>query len=1101
MVRNPEVVKGVGQVGTSSAHGTAGVLRMLRLRAGLSQQDLAARAGMSVRAVRYLESGQVARPRAASLHRLAAALCVEVDTLVGVLDTASGPVSPRPVRTQIGVLGPLRVWHDDAEQPLEAPMQRLLLGLLATQPRRTVGVAEIVDVLWSDSPPATAAQLVQTYVGQVRRLVEPDRRDGAPWRVLRRESGGYRLDADGLDLADCLDLAARARQAWTDGLAEPAYQCYREAWSCWRGPVLLGLPSRLREHPAVSAVARLRVTILIEWADVAFALGQYDELVEPLRMVCDEEPLHEGLAARLMLALAGGGRQSAALALFERVRERLDDDLGVAPGTELRAAHLRILRGQLRSPSGMTDGPAMVARQLPTEVTCFVGRTGHLRELDAMLGQHGARGPAVMIAGMGGVGKTALAVHWAYSVRDRFPGGQLHLDLRGHSVDPPLRPLEALAQLLHGLGVPAERIPGDEPRAAALYRSQLARRPVLVLLDNAADATQVRPLLPGGDGSLAVVTSREELGGLIAREGARLVRLEALGEAESHALLTEMLGARRTDGEPAAVAELTRLCAYLPLALRIAAANLTTRPGHRIADYVTRLARDPLAALSIPGDATTAIRATFRLSVDALSAGERRMFRSLGLTAGPDIALETLAALLGMSADAARRSMDVLVARALVTEPSPGRYVLHDLLRCYAAELAAEEEDRAERDAALTRLAGHYRTAVAAAADILYPHLLRMPDAGNAAPTRFAGKDAALTWFEAEAANLVALVVALNAQGHYTEAWEIAHLSNGYFLLRMDSATWQSLVTAAAVAAEAAGGPFEQAMAHLQSGMVMATPGQSAESARHNARAAELARAAGWVECEAVALNNLSRCHWTAGRVEDTIHQLTEALVLHRRAGRQAGEAVTLANLAAAYAERSRDESGLARRASLVHAKTLLDQALTLHRAIGDRRNEAETLRVLAEAHRDLEDLAPAHTLSVLALGMAQDSADTRAEIGALSTLATVLARQGNASEALRYHERALHLAEAKDQPYLQAQVLLDQADSLLRLGKPDSALLAVQDALVLGRLAGSALFELRGRRLLARIPSAVNPHAPRDTRVARRPTSDGRVRTTRGSG
>lgn len=1063
---------------------SAGSLRLLRVRAGLNQQELATRAGMSVRALRYLESGRVARPRAASLNRLAAALGVEVTELATVL--AAEPVVTSPVRVRIGVLGPLRVWHGDAEQVLAAPMPRLLLGLLATQPGRTAGVAEIVDLLWPDDPPATAPQLVQTYVGQVRRLLEPDRVEGSPWRVVRREAGGYRLDTDGLDLLDCLDLAARARQAWADGLAEPAWQWYREAWSCWRGPALLGEP-RLREHPAVSAVARLRITTASGWADVAFALGRYGDVVEPLRTLCGEEPLHEGLAARLMLALAGSGQQAAALSLFEQVRARLDEQLGVAPSAELRAAHLRVLRGQLPSPTGTAR--TAVPRQLPTDVASFVGRDTHLRDLDALLD---LRLPVVNIAGMGGIGKTALAVRWAHRVRDRFPGGQLYVDLRGHSTDPPLRPLEALAHLLRGLGVPPDRMPDDEAQAAALYRGQLATRPVLVLLDNAADAGQVRPLLPGGDGSLAVVTSRGELGGLIAREGARLVRVDALAAAEAHALLAEMLGGQRTDGEPAAVAELARLCAYLPLALRIAAANLTTNPGYRVADYVTRLAGDRLAALSVRGDASTAVRATFRLSVDALPAGERQVFRLLGVVAGPDIAVDAVAALLGTTVSAARASLDALAARQLVAESAPGRHALHDLLRWYAAELADAEEDPADRDAALTRLADHYGAAVADAAELLYPHLLRVPGTIRPErPNRFGANAAALAWLDAEVANIVALVGQLNARGRHAAAWDVAHRSNGYFLLRMDNVAWQSIVDAALAAAAAWGGQAEQAMAELQAGMLAAAPGRSALSARHSGRAADLARAAGWTECEAVALNNLARCHWVAGRVGDTIDQLAEALVLHREAGRQAGEAVTLANLGAAYVERSRDEDDVDRRASLAHAKTLLHQALTLHRGIGDRRNEAETLRVLAEVHRDLDDLAPALALGVAALGMAQETADIRTEIGALSTLATVQVRQGNASDGLRYHERALALARDKDQQPMQAQVLLDRADSYLRLGQPEAAFFAVQDALVIGRLLGSGLFDLRGRRLLALIPPTGDTVSPPDLPAVRRPPAD----------
>jgi len=1048
---------------------TGAALRSLRLRAGLNQRELATRAGLSVRALRYLESGDVTRPHAASLHRLAQALGVDVDALAG---------TPGVVRVRIGVLGPLRVWHGDTEQPLASPSQRQLLGLLAVQPGHAVSVAAIVDLLWGEDPPATGPQLVQAYVAQLRRLLEPGHGAGEPWTVLCRVASGYRLDIDDLDLAQCRDLADRARQAWADGAAEPACQLYREAWSCWRGPVLLGAEPQLLDHPAVAGVTRSRVTTVAEWADVAFALGDYGELVAPLRTLCDEHPLHEGLAARLMLALAGDSHQAAALRLYDRIRTDLDEQLGVAPGPELRAAHLRVLRGQL--PAGGPRASVVAPRELPTDVAAFVGRTERLAELDALLTDSGARVPVAVIAGMGGVGKTTLAVRWGHRVAHRFPGGQLYVDLRGHSADGALSPRAALTQLLRGLGVPPDRIPDDEARAAAAYRGQLAARPVLVLLDNAADADQVRPLLPGGRGSLVIATSRGELGALVAREGAALVRLDVLAPAESRALVGEMVGVERVAGEPDAVAELARLCGHLPLALRIAAANLATSPGYRVGDYVAKLGRDRLAALAVKGDTSTAIRATFRVSVDALPAGPRRAFRMLGVAPGPDIAAAAAATLLDTPITDTVTTLETLVARHLVAEPAPGRYRMHDLLRHYAAELADTEETPAARDAALSRLADHYRTGVANAADVVYPHLLHVPrTVPRSAAPGFPDKAAALAWLAAESANLVALVHHLNARAEHAAAWDIAHYSNGYFLLRMGTTVWQPMAHAAWAAAAAWGGPYERAMAELQLGMLVSTPG----AAEHTARAVELARAAGWVECEAVALNNLARGHWIAGRVDDTIDQLAEALVSHRKAGRLAGEAVTLANLGAAYAERGRDESDTG---SLTRARGLLDQALTLHRAIGDHYNEAETLRLLAEVHRDLDEPAPALTLAVTALGLAEQAGDTRTTINALSTIGTVQTRLGNGTAGLAYHERALNLARTQDQRHTHAQALLDQADSYVVLGRSEAAFFAAQDALLIGQQTGLRLFERRAQTMLDRVQQLVigNAHSGQ---VARR--------------
>jgi tetratricopeptide (TPR) repeat protein len=393
---------------------------------------------------------------------------------------------------------------------------------------------------------------------------------------------------------------------------------------------------------------------------------------------------------------------------------------------------------------------------------------------------------------------------------------------------------------------------------------------------------------------------------------------------------------------------------------------------------------------------------------------------------------------------------------------------MHDLLRHYAAELADTEETPTARDTALRRLADHYRSGVANAADVVYPHLLHVPRAVERLPTPgFPDRATALAWLAAESANLVALVRLLNTRGEHAAAWDIAHLSNGYFLLSMDTPVWLPMARAAWAAAAAWGGPHERAMAELQLGMLVSTT----ESVEHTARAVELARAAGWVECEAVALNNLARRHWMAGHVGDTIDQLAEALVLHRKSGRQAGEAVTLANLGAAYAERGRHEADAP---SLVRARGLLDQALAVHRAIGDRRNEAETLRLLAEVHRDLDDPAPALTLAVTALGLAEQAGDTRTTINALSTIGTVQTRLGNRTAGLAYHERALTLARVHDVRHTLAQALLDQADSCVVLGRSEAAFFAAQDALLIGQQTGFWLFERRAQAVLDRVQQLV---------------------------
>lgn len=1111
---------------SSASTGTASgdLLRRLRVRSGLSQQELAVRSGISVRTLRSLEKGSVARPHAASIARLARALSVPADDIAALLagDGADGDSAAQTTPDgwiHVAVLGPLKVRRDhDTVLEVGSPMARTLLGLLALQAGEVVGLDAIVDLLWPHDPPRTCQQLIHTYVRQLRQILEPGRDARAPARVLCRTAGGYRLDldADRLDLAEFEQVARRAAQAWSSGAAEAAWQLYTEAWNCWRGPLLAGSPARLRDHPAAAAATRARLATILEGADVALGLGYCDRMIGPLQAACAEEPLHEGLTARLMLALAADGDQAAALQLFGTVRRRLDEQLGVEPGRELQAAYLRVLRGQLPvamrpMPSApqvsAAQGAATVPAHLPIDVAGFTGREADLRALDDLLPApdlHAAQPVIVTIAGMGGVGKTALAVHWAHRVRDRFPDGQLYVNLRGYSEDGPLRPIDALAGLLHALGVSADRVPADETQAAAMYRSRLSGRRVLVLLDNAISAQQVRPLLPSGPGSLAVVTSRERMAGLVARDGARWSTLDALPPQESAALLDRMLGAQRVAAEPEAAAQLARLCAHLPLALRIAAANLAIRPRHRIAAYVERLsAGDRLAALEADGDSSTAVRATFKLSCSSLPAVEQRVFRLLGVVPGPDTTADAVAALAGLAPTEAERILDRLAGRHLVIEHVPGRYTLHDLLRLYAGELAAEAEAEADRAAAVHRFAAHFRAGLARAAQLLYPYLLHLPGpyapvplvsagagptpAVPAAPAVAAAPDvptasgpapfpdgaAALAWLDLERDNLVALIVHLAERGHHAAAWGLADLINGYFMLRLNLVDWQVVAEAASRASYAGGDTSVQAAAEIRLGMVHDVQCRYSVASGHHSRAAALARQAGWTACQAVALNNLARSSWVDGDVDMTVELLTEALALNRAAGRRAGEAVTLANLAVARAEWGLVRGGEEHRASLEAAESLLTEALEMHRRIGDARNEGDTLRCLAQVHRDAGALPRALELAEQALHLARITEDVRFEITALNALATVRVRLGQGESGLECHALALRAAREIGDRRLQAQILLDMADTHVRLGQHDEARMDAQDVVTVARQINSRLLERQAERVLDAIRPA----------------------------
>jgi DNA-binding SARP family transcriptional activator/tetratricopeptide (TPR) repeat protein len=1081
------------------------LVRQHRFRVGLSQDQLAGSAGMSVRALRYLEQGRVRRPHASSLRRLAGALGLtgtQSDALLAAIASAdlpsAGPVAGAGLR--IAVLGPLTVRRGGTAVEVSSTMLGTMLGLLAARPGEVVTAAEIVDVLWGVDPPRTCAQLVHTYVGQLRRLVEPDRGPGVPAGILRRGRTGYRLDltAGQSDVLALTDLAGRARQARAAGDAPRAAELYEAATGLWRGPVLVGAADRLRGHPAVVAIAALRVAVALEHADLALSLGHGDRLVGPLHALVGEEPLHEGLAARLMLALAAGGQQAAALSVFAAMRERLDEELGVGPGPELRAAQRDVLRaGDAAAPGAPAPPPvgsSTVPAQLPVAPAGFVGRADLLRALDAQLPAADGGAARVVaittVAGMGGVGKTALALRWSHRVSDRFPGGQLYVDLRGHAATAPVRPIDALVGFLLALGVPADRIPDDLDRAAALYRSELATRRVLVLLDNAASAQQVRPLLPGGPGCVALVTSRHQLGGLVAREGARQVTVDVLAPAEAVALLRQMLGGDRVRAEPAEAAELARLCAYLPLALRVAAANLAGQPGYRIGDYVALLATgDRLRALSVEGDPATAVHATFDLSYDGLPEPERRVFRLLGLLPAAVIDADAAAALADVAVPRVRQILDALATRHLVQEPTPGRYGMHDLLRLYAAGLAQRLDTIAERSVATDRVGRHYLHRVVAAAKVLYPHVLALPE-GSAGPLAAPTEDAegfttgtALSFLDGERPNLVALLPRLTADGHHGVAWRLGDALQGYFRMRMNSVDWQVVAETALAAARADDDQVGEAVARLSLGSLCDFQTRVEAANDHYTAALELARRAGWAECQAVAVNNLARTYWVSGRLHETIEYLLRALALNRRAGRRVGESVTLSNLGVAYLEagRAAGADGAAARDAeepagmLARARACFDEALALHRELGDRQSEAYTLCSLAGAQADSGSHAEALRLAQEGVAMAVEAGNVRVTAVAHNALATVHTRLGRARPALRLHRNALTIARETGDRHLQAQILVDLAGTSLALGRHADAFSQASEARAIAERVGARRLE----RMALAVLDAVRPAAP----------------------
>jgi DNA-binding SARP family transcriptional activator/tetratricopeptide (TPR) repeat protein/DNA-binding XRE family transcriptional regulator len=1061
------------------------VLRARRLSRGLTQEELSRLAGVSVRAVRDIERGWVRRPRKDSIRRLAAA--------VG-LDPTALDARPGADRLEIKLLGPLTVHRADAPVDVGPPRQRCVLGLLGLQPNRVVRQEEIIDVLWGAHPPATSRNMVHAYVSRLRRLLPP--RKGIA--LITGGDGGYRLtvDSDLLDLLRFDELVARAVAG-----SGSALDLYAQALACWRGPVLADLTARLRQHPAAVVLTRRHVDAVLAYADLAIAAGLHQGAEEQLRALIAEEPLHEGAHARLMLAVAGSGRRAVALNLFAEVRGRLVEELGLEPGSELRDVQVQVLRGELPL-AGARPTPA----QLPVDVVGFTGRTDHLVRLDGLLSTTGAV-VITSIVGMAGVGKTALAVHWAHRVAERFTDGQLYVNLQGHTSASSVRPLQALAGLLRALGVRADEVPVDLEEAATLYRSLLAGRRMLLVLDNAANAEQVRSLLPGSPGSLVVITSRDRLTGLIATHGVQRLTLGVLTAAESVAVLSRMLGADRVNREPAAAAELARVCGRLPLALRIAAANLTDRPVRSITDHVAALRTDDrLSELAVDDDPQVAVRVAFDQSYVRLCPDVRRMFRELGLVPGADVSLPAAAALADHPPEQVAKWLGRLVDAHLLEQRGPGRYGLHDLLRLYAQERGEHEDGMWEHAAALERLLDWYLFAADRAAALLYPGMLRLPlPAMDPAPTvEFGAPAEAVAWLDTELANLIAAVQHAAEHGPHRTAWLLADSLRGYFWLRRSTVDWLAIAGAARSAAERAMDIRAQAAAEHSLGGAYQDAGRYQKAIEHYSRMLTLARRARWTGGEAVALGALGMAHWWCGALRDAADYHAQALALHRQCDPNAG-ANSLLNLGLVYRDLGRlDEAAghLAEslilhridrardgeahvlgtlgeiahdRGELDRARRHLEEALALHRDVGDRFGEAYVLGTLAAVHRDAGRPDQALDLARTALRRAGDIGHRSAEARIRNILGSVHMRLGDHREASGQHRHALDLARQMSTRGAEVGALLGLA--AVHTDRPRESLDYAERALALAARTGLQVLEGQAYTLLAAAQHGLGDH------------------------
>lgn len=782
----------------------------------------------------------------------------------------------------ICLLGPLIVTR--AGEPVEVPGRRprTLLSLLALEAGTPVSADLLADRIWGEELPDNPRGSLHTYIGRLRRVLGKE--------VVRRAAGGYILDlprssVDALAFIDLLDAAE----------GPEAYDRLEEAIALWRAePFDEPSGDSLAERTRPWLVDRY-LAALEHRAELDIAAGRASKAVADVRRVVGDHPLRESLWVVLLDALNAAGRTAEALEAYEEVRARLADELGADPGAELRSTFTRLLAGsspalEVDASQGQATVPAqrvseedMVPRQLPADIPSFSGREAELRLLDAVTISHDAGWPSVVaVHGIGAVGKTAFAVHWARARTEHFPDGQLFIDLRGFGPGEPLSHAQALTTLLIGLGVDAASVPAEVDAASALLRTTLAQRRMLLVLDNARDSTQVRPLLPGGD-SLVLVTSRSQLRGLATREGARRLALDTLAPVESAAFLRQRLIDRAAD--EADVRALADRCGHLPLALAVAAERCSRYPDLSLTDLVAELDGETsrLAALEAPLDPISDLRAVFSWSYDSLDEESRRAFRLLGLRPGHEIGMPAMAALFAADIAAARRLVDKLVDANLVREHRPGRFVLHDLIRDYALEMGSEEES----GEALLRLVSWYTHSLVATHEAVgrsFRLVSLDPVVAGVTPLSFATAQQARAWGDREWLTMGSAVRLAVRAGLLGPAYQLV---NKMFSLSMrhppaETAPIQELGLDAALRA---GQHVDAAYIRNQAGISRARAGDLTRAISEFRGAAKVFREFGTAAGLEMALSNCGQALSMIGSLDEAVAVLEEAYAVADAAG------------------------------------------------------------------------------------------------------------------------------------------------------------------------------------------------------------------------
>ncbi|MFF4231007.1 BTAD domain-containing putative transcriptional regulator [Streptomyces sp. NPDC001820] len=967
------------------------------------------------------------------------------------MDRDSGPRVPEqraPAQSGVSelrfsVLGPVRAWRGGESLPSGSPQQRALLAALLLRDGRTATASELIDAIWGEDPPSQALAAIRTYASRLRKVLSAN--------ALVSESGGYaiRVRRDALDLSVAQELAAEAEKSRAAGDRGQARVLINKSLGLWDGEPLANVPGPYAENHR-ARLDEWRLQLLETRLDLDLEVGSHAEAVSELTALTAAHPLRERLRELLMLALYRSGRQAEALAVYADTRRLLAEELGVDPRPELARLQQRILQAdeELARPSEEPAPAPHVTRpaQLPATVPDFTGRASFVRELVGQLATAEGTVMAVSaLAGIGGVGKTTLAVHVAHEARPQFPDGQLYVDLQGAGS----RAAEAetvLGAFLRALGTPDSAIPDTLDERAALYRSTLDGRRILVLLDNARDAAQIRPLLPGTAGCAALVTSRVRMVDLA---GAHLVDIDVMSPEEALQLFTRIVGEERVTSEREAALDVVAACGFLPLAIRIAASRLAARRTWTVSVLAAKLA-DERRRLDELQAGDLAVKATFELGYGQLEPGQARAFRLLGLADGPDISLAAAAAVLDLPLQETEDLLEALVDTSLVESAAPGRYRYHDLVRLYARACAErDEQPPQETELALTRLLDFYLAttskvfAIERPGDRLVAHLEPTGHPG----LEFTDRQDAQDWFYAEAHCLLACArQAAGGTGRLRAAVDLLWAAQDLAESGANSKVYEAVAFTALEAARAVGdtrtegrartsvtnvhlvaGRYEEADEEAKQvavlarnahdpapvywsdndrGIIAFIQGRNEEAEAHLRRAREGSRADGNLPGEASALCNLSRIHVATGRTAKGIALAEQGIAMYHRIGHP----LRLAN--ARYA------LGVALTQAGRHTEALEQLAEALDRFEANRQRlwEGTTHFRIAQAHLAARGAARAaqHAEQALAIGCIGGD---RIRANVLVTLGKALDSLGQADRARACWREALLLHEQSGAP------------------------------------------------------------------------------------